>query len=353
VLEFYWPEADSYTDICKTDFKKYEGTIEIITGGFPCQPFSLAGKRKGTEDERFLWKEMLRAVQEIKPKYVIAENVLGLTSIDGGLVLETVWSDLENEGYEVQSFIIPAAGKNAPHRRDRVWIVAHSIGIRFNTGWTEQPLSGCRSNGVERTSANDNSIIRGKGRSIEFKQQSRHRKGNENCNPETDGITSNTNHARTDFKMRSDRNGSKENFREQFPQSESGSGSSDGTIANTTNDRNRKQQRTNRRRQNRLFVNDGKVGNVTKPDKIRLSESVEIRKLGWERSHFESERNTWDTFPSQPPVCGGNDGLPTELDGITFSKWRQESIKGYGNAIVPQVAFEIFKVIQEMENNSI
>jgi DNA (cytosine-5)-methyltransferase 1 len=316
VLEFYWPEADSYTDICKTDFKKYEGTIEIITGGFPCQPFSLAGKRKGTEDERFLWKEMLRAVQEVKPKYVIAENVLGLTSIDGGLVLETVWSDLENEGYEVQSFIIPAASKNAPHRRDRIWIVAHHSSIRFNSGGTEQPLSRNGSNGIE-------------------------------------GITSNTDHARTDFRMRSDRNGSKKNFREQFPQSKLGPGGGDGAIANATNDRNRKQQRTNRRRQNRLFVNDGKVGNVTNPGKIRLSESLEVRKLGWVGSRFGSERNTWDTFPSQPPVCGGNDGLPSELDGITFSKWRQESIKGYGNAIVPQVAFEIFKVIQEMENNSI
>jgi DNA (cytosine-5)-methyltransferase 1 len=126
VLDYYFPNADSHIDICKTDFKKYEGTIDIITGGFPCQPFSTAGKRKGTDDERYLWGEMLRAIQEIKPKFVIAENVFGITSIDNGLVFEQVCIDLENEGYEVQPFIIPAAAKNAPHRRYRVWF----IGIR-------------------------------------------------------------------------------------------------------------------------------------------------------------------------------------------------------------------------------
>jgi DNA-cytosine methyltransferase len=124
VLDYYWPNADSHIDICKTDFKKYEGTIDIISGGFPCQPFSLAGKRKGTDDERYLWGEMLRAIQEIKPKFVIAENVFGITNIDGGLVFEQVCLDLEAEGYEVQPFIIPAAAKNAPHRRDRCWFIA-------------------------------------------------------------------------------------------------------------------------------------------------------------------------------------------------------------------------------------
>jgi DNA (cytosine-5)-methyltransferase 1 len=126
VLDYYWPNADSHIDICKTDFKKYANKIDILTGGFPCQPFSMAGKRKGTEDERYLWGEMLRAIQEIKPKFVIAENVFGITNIDGGLVFEQVCLDLENEGYEVQSFIIPSASKNAPHVRQRVWFIAYT-----------------------------------------------------------------------------------------------------------------------------------------------------------------------------------------------------------------------------------
>lgn len=126
VLDYHFPNADSHIDICKTDFTKYANKIDILTGGFPCQPFSTAGKRKGTEDERYLWGEMLRAIQEIKPKFVIAENVFGITNIDGGLVFQQVCVDLENEGYEVQPFIIPAAAKNAPHRRDRCWFIAYS-----------------------------------------------------------------------------------------------------------------------------------------------------------------------------------------------------------------------------------
>ena len=126
VLRHHFPKAEGFGDITKTDFKKYANRIDILTGGFPCQPFSMAGKRKGTNDERYLWGEMLRAIQEVKPKYVIAENVFGITNIDGGLVFEQVCLDLEAEGYEVQPFIIPAAAKNAPHRRDRCWFIAQN-----------------------------------------------------------------------------------------------------------------------------------------------------------------------------------------------------------------------------------
>ena len=141
VLDYHFPDADSHIDICKTDFTKYANTIDIISGGFPCQPFSLAGKRKGTDDERYLWGEMLRAIQEIKPRFVIAENVFGITNIDGGLVFQQVCLDLENEGYEVQPFIIPACAKNAPHRRDRCWFIAtNSI---CNDGRSTNRESGC------------------------------------------------------------------------------------------------------------------------------------------------------------------------------------------------------------------
>ena len=214
VLDYHFPNADSHIDICKTDFTKYANTIDILTGGFPCQPFSLAGKRKGTDDERYLWGEMLRAIQEIKPRFVIAENVFGITNIDGGLVFQQVCLDLEAEGYEVQPFIIPAAAKNAPHRRDRCWFIAT----------------------------------------------------NTNCNG---------------FQQR-----------------------------NCDDEINASERRIN------AFGNANKIP------------------------------SDWEKFPTQPPICGGDDGLPTELDGITFSKWRAESIKAYGNAIVPQVAYEIFKAIQ-------
>jgi len=98
----------------------------ILTGGFPCQPFSQAGVRKGTADDRYLWPEMFRVISEARPKWVIAENVVGLLTIQNGLVFEQVCTDLESQDYEVQAFIIPACAVGAPHRRDRVWIVAHS-----------------------------------------------------------------------------------------------------------------------------------------------------------------------------------------------------------------------------------
>ena len=109
------------------DIREYEGrNADVVVGGFPCQPFSVAGKRKGTRDDRYLWKEMLRVIKTSKPRWVIGENVRNLTSIQEGMVFEQVCTDLENEGYEVQSFIIPASAVNAPHQRYRVWIVAHS-----------------------------------------------------------------------------------------------------------------------------------------------------------------------------------------------------------------------------------
>ncbi len=124
ILKKHWPDVPVYSDITKLKGEDFE-KIDIITGGFPCQPFSLAGKRKGTADDRHLWPEMLRIISEVKPTWVIAENVYGLLSQQEGVVFENCCLDLENQGYEVQPFIIPACAINAPHRRDRVWIVAY------------------------------------------------------------------------------------------------------------------------------------------------------------------------------------------------------------------------------------
>jgi DNA (cytosine-5)-methyltransferase 1 len=275
VLKHYWPNADSHHDITKTNFTQYANRIDILTGGFPCQPYSQAGKRKGKEDERHLWPEMLRTIREVAPRYVVGENVLGLTNWDGGIVFDEVHSDLELAGYEVAAVVVPAAAVNAPHGRDRVWFVAYSksskCGEQYtkNRGWSNRQF------------------------------------GN-------DGKVQNA----------TDANGNGFNQRDGENEIKSSQGGFDALGD--------------------AYASDGD-GNATDANRERQK-----RRDG--QSFGFNEPTKWETFPTQPPVCGGNDGLPDQLDGITFSKWRNESLKAYGNAIVPQVAFEIFKVIQKIEN---
>ena len=126
VLAHHFPNSKSYNDITKTDFTIHAGSIDVLSGGFPCQPYSSAGNRLGKEDKRHLFPEMLRTIKEIKPTWVVGENVLGIVNWGGGLVFEEVQTDLENQGYEVQAYILPACGKNAPHKRERTWFIAHS-----------------------------------------------------------------------------------------------------------------------------------------------------------------------------------------------------------------------------------
>ena len=122
VLAKHWPDVTVHTDIRGLNGKDYKGRTDVICGGFPCQPFSQAGKRRGTEDDRHLWPEMLRVISEVRPTWVIGENVIGFVKME----LDSVLSDLEGEGYQTRAFIIPACGIDAPHKRDRVWIIAHA-----------------------------------------------------------------------------------------------------------------------------------------------------------------------------------------------------------------------------------
>ena len=288
VLDYHFPNADSHIDICKTDFKKYANKIDILTGGFPCQPFSMAGKRKGTDDERYLWGEMLRAIQEIKPAFVIAENVFGILSIDGGLVFEQVCLDLETEGYEVQPFVIPAAAKNAPHRRDRVWFVAQNT-----------MFSGC----VHGESEQERAEVR--------EQRDTRSRGSERIYLQ-EGNTTDTECERLEGYDRQ---------REGFTEHRDNEG---------------------------IFFGTETKFNATNSNLSGCKNEREQSKPTTQNTRIEYSSSRWQQFPTQSPICGGDDGLPTELDGITFSKWRAESIKGYGNAIVPQIALEIFKQLEKI-----
>jgi len=271
VLKHYWPKAKSYEDITKTDFNIHRGQIDILSGGFPCQPYSQAGKRLGKEDDRHLWPEMLRAIREIQPTWVVGENVLGLVNWDGGVVFDEVQADLEAQGYEVQPFVLPASGVGAPHQRQRVWFVAYSSEFR------------CKHNGV-----------RGK-----YKEQRKN--GNERFK---------------DLCAIEDASNSSSEGLEGSEWSEL-QGRSDGLALGSVGD----------------AANTNGSGGVQNNIKLKANES-------------EYARACWEQFPTQSTVCRRNDGFSDRLDGITFPKWRSESIKAYGNAIVPQVALQIFKAIE-------
>lgn len=127
VLTKHWPDVPKWRDIrTLTGRSFYERTglrtVDVVSGGFPCQPFSVAGKRRGADDDRYLWPEMLRVIEEIRPTWVVGENVAGIVS----MALDTVLSDLEALGYACQAFVIPACAVDAPHRRDRCAIVGYT-----------------------------------------------------------------------------------------------------------------------------------------------------------------------------------------------------------------------------------
>ena len=256
VLEYWFPNSISYEDITKTDFSRWRGHIDVLTGGFPCQPFSVAGKRKGAEDNRYLWTEMLRAIRQIQPTWVVGENVAGLLSMvqpgkaikvgraddlfdenfiyrtEQQFTIDAICEDLGHAGYSVQPIVIPACAIGAPHRRDRVWIVAHTDSNR-QRGRTYKQI-------------------------IEQK-----------CNRATN----------------------------------IGNGCKNESVANT------------------------------------------------QCSGTDSPQGWWRNFPTQSPVCSRNDGLPFRVADLTisFPKWRSKSIEALGNAWVPQVAYEIFKSIDNYD----
>jgi len=255
VLKHHFPTAKPHHDIKQTDFTIYRGQCDILTGGFPCQPYSAAGKRLGTEDDRHLWPEMLRAIREIQPGYVVGENVRGLTNWNGGVVFDEVQANLEGEGYEVLPFLLPACAVNAPHRRDRIWFIAYSNGSR-----------------------------------------------------QRNNIGTNT--------------GKAENLRRQNEGDVLTKLCGIGDVTDTGN----------KGLQGSTF--NGSVGGIGKNRNEQFAGCVPP---------------TWDQFPTEYPICGIYDGVPGGLVGITFSKHRNQSIKAYGNAIVPQVAYQIFKAIEQME----
>ena len=342
VLNYHFPKSISYGDITKTDFTIHRGHIDVLTGGFPCQPYSSAGKRLGKEDDRHLWPEMLRAIEEIQPRWVVGENVLGLVNWNGGLVFEEVQADLEAKGYEVQPFILPAVGVNAPHRRNRVWFVAQNA------------LCGRQ---LQRESKQE--------RTKDGQQRHVGTRGSNGICGKEGSVATNSDNARSRNALRTKQEWEEDDKgQERQPQPKL---REDGINANATNSECEGLERSNQAGRESI-VNREKTkvrrdvaghskedanGNATNTSKERHECSTTIGELGWERpNRLCEQREYWHTFPTQSPVCGGDDGIPRDLDSITFPKWRRESIKAYGNAIVPQVVYPIFKAIKSYENEN-
>lgn len=297
VMEYWFKDSKGYGDIKQTDFHEWRGKIDVLHGSAPCQAVSIAGKRNGDSDDRWLWGEMYRAIQEIRPRWVTFENVANITNmvsskytvcvdeetgdavegrrfLFGGEVLE----DLERERYSFQTFAIPASAVGAPHKRERIWLVAH------------------------RNIAHSGDAA------------------------DTDGF---------------------------------GRGSSGGNIGfgpiYTEFEWELAQGEPERRERVGIVGKDGENGSPSDADDERFKERdasgiAEEQERDYWRDP-EKYRNIWEGFPTECPVRRRNDGFPEGMDAysIPYKRWRNETIKAYGNALVPQVLYEIFKAIDEID----
>ena len=286
VLAKNFPKTERFADI--KDFTGYEYTnrIDVISGGFPCQPFSVAGQRKGKDDDRYLWEEMLRVIATIKPTYVVGENVTGII----GLALDTVLSDLEAQDYTTETFIIPACSKNAWHRRDRVWIVAYANSIGRQNEQKENGKSVC--NG-ER-----NNTIEKQGR-----EQQQRRTGKSGVifpNPTSSGTGMEEHRSSGQGGEQANECEPKILRQENWQVSSKGINASGGNVSANTDNTGCKEQRQ------------------------QITDGTEL---------FAPKCSSW--WEAEPRVGRVVDGIPGRVDRL----------KGLGNAIVPQVAYEIFSAI--------
>ena len=282
-------------DIRNVKGNRYEA--DVITGGFPCQPFSVAGKRKGTDDDRYLWDETIRVIRECKPRWFIGENVEGIINIQDGMVLRQVQDDLEEEGFEVRCLIIPASGKGAWHQRKRVWILGYSNNSHERQEQSISQRKQCSDTSRVCDATDSNSGVRGRGRAVE---QGRANKVWGFCS---------TKEEQPEYDIRSEAVGCNAVLRKE-------------DVSNT------------------------KSGGWQSPE----SERGQMLRRGsndreWaEGTRQEVGQETW--WQTESRVCGVPNGVSYELD-----KNRAKRVKALGNSIVPQIVYEIGNAIAEVEKN--
>ena len=411
VLDYWYPNSASYEDITNTDFSEWRGKVDVLTGGFPCQPFSYAGQRRGAQDDRYLWPYMFRCIDQVQPTWVVAENVAGIqTMVEQGEVsamatqgtlfdevdavrryqlretftLQRICDDLERHGYEVQPVLIPACAVGAPHRRDRVFIVARRIASDTD-------------NRADRRTAREDE---GKGREERIQERHEVRKPDEpnQVRPES-GINGEARYEEPTKGGRpsADTEGNGDSRRprqvcgeERRPSELNAESCINGkvrAVADTSHDghlprveaRNQgelsgaTQRKVTELHDTTQADGSGRTTADTSCGDNRTScEGRRIESKGQDITQAERRWREWSewtgglftipqcdelgirwqNFPSVSPVHRGNDGIPVSLDNLTisFGKWRTEALKAYGNAIVPQVMYEIFRAIEIAES---
>ena len=342
VLQKHWKGVKIYNDVREITKARFETDgielPEIITGGFPCQPFSVAGKQKGTSDDRHLWPEMFRIIKEFKPRWVIGENVKGITNIQDGMVFETVCTDLEGEGYEVRAFNIPAAGVGAPHRRERIWIVAHAK--RFNDSESIEESDGAQDQ-VQKEYRQNDSSSRLTSRTGSIRQSNNgyedvsHSNDTRNRTPEhetnedgqktdegrqeqsqlkSSGHSKDVEDSRRTLRQGTELREKNENEtrKEDADQHQRSSSPSEPDVANT---------KGSNRHDHETIAGDGE------------SQTQEVSRDG---SSLSGEGSWWHVEPNVGRVAHGIPG-------------RVHRLKSLGNSIVPKIAEEIGKAIIEAE----
>ena len=365
ILDKHWKGVKIYDDVKEISKEKFEeDSIEfpdIITGGFPCQPFSVAGKQQGTSDSRHLWPEMFRVIKDFAPRWVIGENVKGLTNIQDGVVFETVCSDLEGEGYEVRTFNIPAAGVQAPHRRERLWIIANrkesmvdSNNFRFkqynktektsSRGRTSATTKSTGSNVVDPFSQYESEPIRGSN-GEESRIQEEHRQNDSTTGKSSrTGSVWGTNNGHEDMEnsRRTLRQGSElqgENGNEtgegNADQSQRSSGTSEFDVANaksiSSNVGERREHQEERQGQQQTRGEGGETMVNSSTGRCTPQET-EVQPGRY--SSFDS--SWWQSEPELGRVAHGVSG-------------RVHRLKALGNSIVPKIVSEIGNAIIEAE----
>ena len=369
VLDYWFPNSKSYEDITKTDFTEWRGRVDVLTGGFPCQPFSYAGQRRGADDDRYLWPYMFKAIDAIRPTWVVAENVAGITTmVEQGEVVEVgcqaslfeevddihryrftetftlqrICDDLESHGYAVQPVLVPACAVGAPHRRDRVFIVANRSvvqrdGSEFGKCGRRKKVPELGDNnskgiftadshgGYDGGAPGEDAGESGKER-VQERDEIRQSGEPDQVRPEIRGLVADT---------ESQQGGRLQPRQPRRCESKQGQLGGRGGE----DDAERYASYTNCQRSN-------KPNSATKPSEAQRFHCEENNKRGI------AGLGRWDSFPTVSPVYRGNDGIPFDVDSLAvpFSKWRTESLKAYGNAIVPQVMYEIFRAIDIVSN---